>query len=121
MNADRPHYVYRHYDADDQLLYVGMTANPKRRPYERKGRPFLADSVRCDVTGPMPRLDAMAAERAAIVHEKPLHNQHRNNGNVTALRRAADEWWANLTPEEWDAAQRWMAEVASRNLRGLAS
>ena len=28
------HYLYRCYDADDELLYVGLSANVGRRMYE---------------------------------------------------------------------------------------
>lgn len=71
---DRPHFVYRHYDAAGRLLYVGLTMNPERRPYERGRRPWFDKSVRVDIVGPMSRAEGVKAERRAIADEEPLHN-----------------------------------------------
>lgn len=109
MNLDgRPHYIYRHYDADGVLLYVGLTVNPDRRPHERRERPFLKASVRCAISAPMSRAEALAAERAAIRDELPLHNVQENNGNVTAAHRLARALEAGCPSEgtpEWGAEQ----------------
>jgi hypothetical protein len=111
------HYVYRHYDADGRLLCVGMTKNPARRPYERRDRPWIGDSARVDVSGPMSHDEAAAVERRVIAEEKPLHNVYRNNGNKTALYRYYEAQAAAMTPEDWAAARARAAEVASQSLR----
>lgn len=84
--GSRPHYVYRCYDAEGQLLYIGCSANVKRRMGLHRSHPtnpaslgIAASCVRVEVEGPFAGWPAgHAAERAAIAAEKPLLNvQHK--------------------------------------------
>lgn len=76
------HYVYRCYDADDVLLYVGCTSNPKARlAAHRRGSTSKASKwlsvtmVRAEVAGPFAGRDyARAIERATIRTELPVFN-----------------------------------------------
>ncbi len=78
------HYVYRCFDADDRLLYVGCAANVKKRMSlhalgkARASRTLAALMARYTTEGPYSdRATAEAAEQAAIVAEAPLLNiQH---------------------------------------------
>lgn len=82
--ADTPHHlvkpsecaVYRFFDRDGALLYVGIAWNPGRR-WERHKResPWFgkARSARVDVYSS--EKEALTAERFAIRDEKPLHNK----------------------------------------------
>ena len=78
------HYIYRCYDADDLLLYVGCAANATRRiAQHRQGKARASRSLSALMTryvaeGPYPdRESAETAERAAIRTESPLLNiQH---------------------------------------------
>jgi predicted GIY-YIG superfamily endonuclease len=68
-------YVYRLYDADDNLLYVGLSDVPEKRTKTHKHRrDFSAPPVRTTLTEYASREEAAAAERAAIESELPLHN-----------------------------------------------
>lgn len=75
MNA-RDHFVYRVYDAGDQLLYIGCTKNFERRWREHKSwlRDMVAAASRCKLSGPYPYAVARRLEKEAIEAENPLHN-----------------------------------------------
>lgn len=80
-SADRrPTTVYRCWNADGTLLYVGATTNWKtRRRHHRREKawwPEVADVTFVDFAE---RLSALRAERDAIVDEAPLHNQRVTN------------------------------------------
>lgn len=67
--------LYRHFDADGVLLYVGITGNPKRRLYEHKCRSRWAEQIDRVTVKWMPDLaTARDAERIAIAKEGPLFN-----------------------------------------------
>lgn len=78
------HFVYRCFDADGVLLYIGSTGNVKRRMAmhargkSRASRTVSALMARYATEGPYTdRAAAEAAEQAAIVAESPLLNiQH---------------------------------------------
>lgn len=86
----RPHYLYRCYDTAGRLLYIGCTANVKRRMQGHKrclGRgnrasQWLAACMdRVEVEGPFAGRDAgRAAERDAIQTEQPLFNFQERSG-----------------------------------------
>ena len=67
--------IYRHFDADGQLLYVGITDNPKRRLSEHMCRAIWRDEIdRIEVKWIGSREDALAAEAKAIREEQPVFN-----------------------------------------------
>lgn len=75
MEDRKPTSLYRFYDADDRLLYVGITWSVKARTRKhRTVQPWWQDArdIRIE-TYPNRRL-ALAAERTAIHIEKPLYN-----------------------------------------------
>ena len=69
-----PTYLYRIYDADDALLYIGITRNPAGHLSKHACRPWgnRIDSVSYDKYPS--RRAALDAERHAIETEGPLHN-----------------------------------------------
>lgn len=79
IRAAQPHYLYRCYDADGALLYVGMTYNPPARMRQHAKRAAwypLADSFRLTVFPS--REYAAEKEREAIIRERPRFNKtHR--------------------------------------------
>lgn len=67
--------LYRHYDADNACLYVGVTNNPKRRLAEHKSRSVWAEQIdRVEVKWMRTREEALSEERAAIIIDRPLFN-----------------------------------------------
>lgn len=68
--------VYRFYDADDRLLYVGITANTKVRWAWHKGNAaWWPDQRRVEVVWRETREQAAAEEHLAIRTERPAWNR----------------------------------------------
>jgi hypothetical protein len=77
-DRQRPHFLYRAFDAEGQLLYIGRTWEPWRR-FSSHGqspwRPFAA-RVEWEFVGDYEA--AKQAEAHAIRSEHPIHNvRHR--------------------------------------------
>lgn len=85
-----PHVVYRCYDADDVLLYVGCTRD---LDYRMSLQPaILMRRVELVTTEDFPnRAAARAAERAAITAEAPLLNKQHN---PTRFAKRGPKWIA---------------------------
>jgi hypothetical protein len=72
---DRRTALYRLFDRDDRLLYVGIAFNPRVRCYHhKKHKPWWSEVARREVEWHDDRRQAEAAERAAIAGEQPLYN-----------------------------------------------
>lgn len=74
----RDYYVYRVYDVEDQLLYIGVTGDMKRRRWEHERRAWWRrEAHRWEVDGPFDKIHAHQVETAAIRAEDPIHNVWR--------------------------------------------
>lgn len=73
-NADKEHTLYRLFDREDNLLYVGVTFMPGHRLYEHSKKRWGADIARHELVTFPNRREALEAERAAIQSEGPRHN-----------------------------------------------
>ncbi|MFF4409851.1 GntR family transcriptional regulator [Streptomyces sp. NPDC001404] len=81
MPPDGPTAVYRLWDADEQLLYVGISHTPRIRYVQHEGnKPWWPAVHRRTEVWYDSREGAEAAERTAIGTEKPLHNRTDGNG-----------------------------------------
>lgn len=67
--------VYRLFDVDDQLLYVGVTENLRQRWTAHAAKPWWPQVARQFVTPYESRSKALADELRAIRTERPLYNQ----------------------------------------------
>jgi predicted GIY-YIG superfamily endonuclease len=77
QDTDRtePTAVYRLFDRDDGLLYVGMTMDLEKRWYAHsRSKAWWEDVARKDVIWFTNRLDAALEESRAISSEAPRHN-----------------------------------------------
>ncbi|MWA08800.1 GntR family transcriptional regulator [Streptomyces sp. BA2] len=79
MEEQRGTAIYRLFDSDERLLYVGITASPTSRWASHSlQKSWWRDVARFDLAW-LPSLEAArAAERAAIHSESPLHNVQLN-------------------------------------------
>lgn len=76
---DHETQLYRHFDADGRLLYVGISLSaPHRLSQHMRGSKWAADIVSIKVDRYPSRRDALEAERLAILGEKPLWNVVHN-------------------------------------------
>lgn len=72
---DGPTQLYRHWDKDGNLLYVGISLSAIERLREHRARSSWFYQIACiTVTTYETRHKAETAEDLAIVLEKPLHN-----------------------------------------------
>ncbi len=125
--------LYRFYNNDDELLYVGISEKgPERWKAHRKDKPWWTDVARTTTHHYDTRTEALDAERAAIIAEKPKHNVVHNRQRAatttvtsdgivvvgsTACADAMDEMFGkpnleNAAPTRWDSAgSRFLLEV----------
>lgn len=66
--------LYRMFDSDGVLLYVGITSSPKRLGQHQRNSAWWLAVARVEVEHYPTRADALAAEADAIRTEGPTHN-----------------------------------------------
>jgi hypothetical protein len=82
-------YLYRHWDAEGKLLYVGVTTSPRARTRQHlKDSRWIDLSVEMTVEPHPSRAAAEEAEAAAITSERPLFNEAGTD--VEARRRLVE-------------------------------
>ena len=90
----RPAYVYRCYDAADQLLYIGSTVNVRARMRaHRYHKPELRSRLhRVETERYSSIAIAREAERRAIFNESPLLNKQNNHRESAGAPIGPDGW-----------------------------
>lgn len=73
----KPSAVYRIYDAEGELLYVGMATRPENRIVRHRAKPWGDQIDYWTEEWFDNREAAKAAERSAIHHEDPVYNLMR--------------------------------------------
>ncbi len=79
--------LYRHFDAEGRLLYVGVSKNAAARFSQHADKPWFDEIANMTVERFPTRAEAEAAERAAIRAESPIHNIIHSCAQRTANRR----------------------------------
>lgn len=72
--SERRTALYRFFDEDGALLYIGITVNPRVRWRDHAGRTWWPDVATKTLEWHTNRADAEAAEREAIRVELPRYN-----------------------------------------------
>jgi excinuclease UvrABC nuclease subunit len=76
---DGPTILYRMFDADDRLLYVGITCNKQQRwDGHRQNSRWWPLVARKELATYPDRSTALTAERTAILSEQPIYNVSGN-------------------------------------------
>ena len=74
-DVDESTCLYRHFDSQGRLLYVGIALCASKRASEHKHRsPWFRSVSNITVEWFPTRRAALAAEKAAIAQESPMHN-----------------------------------------------
>lgn len=85
------YWIYRVFDSSDQLLYLGITGNPRLRLKAHKSKPWFQDAARfvwSDVGAD--RRVALDAETAALTAERPLYTlPPKQRAEERMVRKAA--------------------------------
>ena len=77
--SEQPVALYRHFDKDDQLLYIGVSANTMARlSQHQQTAQWLIKAVKMTTEWFRDRQIALEAEKIAIEKEKPIHNIKHN-------------------------------------------
>lgn len=77
-DGNETHYLYRHFNAAGELLYIGVTGNVRlRNNCHNHTSPWWREVSSTTVEELPTRNDALRAEEIAIGVERPIHNQPR--------------------------------------------
>lgn len=88
-----PHMVYRVYDEDGGLLYVGMSRDIYNRFAVHDIQTLWWEQAHHATTEEFPdRYQAEAAERAAIEAEYPFHNKLHKLGGCPTCKSPSPTW-----------------------------
>ena len=68
------HELYRHFDKDGRLLYVGRSIDALVRLIQHRASPWFEDIVTIKIERFTNYADLVITERSAILNERPLHN-----------------------------------------------
>lgn len=111
-------YVYRYYDADGRLLYVGSTNGlSSRDAAHKREKPWYPVVARRTTQGPIPRQHALLLEHVAIRDEEPLHNAYAGTGYAGP---GSPSWYRRVS-ELYDALPfEKQMEAKTAVLRGVA-
>jgi len=73
--AEAAQFLYRHFDRDGRLLYVGISSSALRRLDEHKGAShWFHEIANITISSFGTRAEVLLAERNAVQDERPLHN-----------------------------------------------
>ncbi|MFF7335416.1 DUF6225 family protein [Streptomyces sp. NPDC008150] len=113
---DEPTALYRLYDADDNLLYLGISFNPDVRWEQHRNDKHWAHQVaRRTVEWYPTRVKALAAEEAATAAEKPRHDsswRKTGTGEKPAwLDPVGQQSVVDQLAAEIEQGQHWMGRV----------
>ncbi len=100
--------LYRHFDKDGRLLYVGISyCTPERLAGHRGASDWFDEIVRIEIERYPSRAEAHKAEIEAIKNEKPIHNLWTDARRGSNARR----------PEVEAQRQVVIAEAAEKNIK----
>lgn len=112
----KTYFLYRYYDVEDRLLYVGITTNFKKRDADHRlksGVNWHNDARRSDVIDleTYDPSEAKIIEARMIKTERPLHNrthykQRMSNGQIKKLLSAIGGIVASQQPIEGEIIKR---------------
>ena len=97
-----PTKLYRHFDSNNKLLYVGISSAPLIRIAKHTGRSWGQRIARVDLQQYPTREEALIAERTAIQNEQPEWNVLHNHEEVNGMRVSRSK--RHLTPEQYQNA-----------------
>lgn len=115
--------IYRLYDSDGRLLYIGRTIRPPSQRMREHGdvQPWW-DQVATGTMEFVPLGEVEAVERRAILAENPLHNLERH---PVKKERRAEFVWGPLPDELWErlyrAGRRYARTATPRSQATLAA
>lgn len=88
--------LYRYFNADDELLYIGISIDPDGRlkAHRASHAPWVGKAARRTIEWHDSRALALKAEEIAVKSERPIYNE-KHNYNDAAFNPAS---WSNAAP-----------------------
>ena len=84
--------LYRHFDKDDQLLYVGISLNHVARlAQHRDGSHWYEEIAQVTIEWHGTRVEAELAESRAIGSESPKHNKQNKSKALEQIAKVLEE------------------------------
>ena len=81
-------FLYRHFDKDSTLLYVGVSLSAVHRLSQHKTHSGWFENIsRVEIEKHDSRELSIVAETEAIIREKPLHNIMKKNQKIPAVKQ----------------------------------
>lgn len=112
QNMNGKTILYRYFDIDGNLLYVGITKDQSKRfsSHNRKAE-WMPQAVQCTLEHFETRAEAKAAETFAIQNEKPLYNiaETGKQRKSAHWRLSSEAHLIQMTgsPEGWFDKEHW--------------
>jgi predicted GIY-YIG superfamily endonuclease len=83
--------LYRHFDASDNLLYIGVSSRISQRIKEHSMHSSWWQNVsKITLEHFETRKEVLEAERNAIIAEKPRHNIKHKNGKIKDVKESVE-------------------------------
>jgi predicted GIY-YIG superfamily endonuclease len=114
VSEPRDHFVYRAWDAEGRLLYIGLTSQPERRYIAHKySMPWFEYLARYTRMGPFTKDVAADLERRAIAAENSYYNgtYAATNGQQRRWDAAYDRHRKALGSRGGRRQQKWWHET----------
>ncbi|WP_157253142.1 GIY-YIG nuclease family protein [Nonomuraea typhae] len=93
LEGSADHALYRFFNADGGLLYIGISVNPPQRFRRHKGdQPWWCEVTQITIERFGSRPDVLAAEKQAIESEHPLYNLIHNSGEPLTKSAKQGRW-----------------------------
>lgn len=104
-----PHFLYRCYDRDGLLVYIGCSSDPRRRmEHHRAGRNATSRLIQqyavrfeVDTDAYYSRDAARDAEAVAIHAEQPLFNIQHRCDSWASIKRQIEDYEAGRSVRRW--------------------
>ena len=115
-------HLYRHFDANGELLYVGISANPVQRQLgHRTNAPWFPQIAKIEISQYPNKEVAEAAEKKAIMGEQPKFNINCRVQKVLEQFRLPPEMatWLSETAEKTGKTKTRLIEEALRSKMSL--
>lgn len=104
LDNDAPHWIYRWFDSDGTVIYIGMTCDPKARiRAHRNSADWIGWAARVEVQQPqiVGRRAAYAAESQAIRDEMPPFNRLPGRAGAGLVQRSIEYVTARGATPPW--------------------
>ncbi len=107
--------LYRHFDVNSALLYVGISCNPFERTKSHTESLWFSDIANITLEHFPNRSVALKAEKAAIKTEFPKYNIHHNIARESLVPLYEEEKPKTFDTDDWTTVSEFAALVGRKS------